>query len=242
MSVNIWEGNKAQELIDAINAMSSSGLSEEIKAALISCFQHVAWSDDGGTTYYTQLYNALYSDTPAWYDLEWTYKDGNLPNLMSPAEWTAKEYHSEYTSFVANKGIRTLLSNISSTYSIYPAGKEYTAKSALEVKFNIATLPTNGGMILRLGNNSVGVQALVNVNGLSMDGEQTFLSGITINTNTNYVLKVECDTSQNTSKAYLNGQQIWTGQPSNVGNKKNYVMITSTSPTDIYISEIRFAS
>ena len=36
------------------------GISDEIKQALLQCFEHVAWVDDEGQTYYDALYDALY--------------------------------------------------------------------------------------------------------------------------------------------------------------------------------------
>lgn len=36
------------------------GMTEAVKQALLDCFQHVAWIDDQGQTYYNALYNALY--------------------------------------------------------------------------------------------------------------------------------------------------------------------------------------
>lgn len=38
------------------------GLSEEAKAALLACFQHVAWIDEHGGSYYNALRTALYSE------------------------------------------------------------------------------------------------------------------------------------------------------------------------------------
>jgi hypothetical protein len=39
------------------------GLSSEAKAALLACFQHVAWIDEHGQDYYDALENALYPDS-----------------------------------------------------------------------------------------------------------------------------------------------------------------------------------
>lgn len=39
------------------------GLSAEAKEALLDCFEHVAWTDDQGQTYYDALYDALYPRT-----------------------------------------------------------------------------------------------------------------------------------------------------------------------------------
>lgn len=40
-----------------------TGLSEEAKIALLDCFEHVAWIDEHGQTYYDNLHDALYPDT-----------------------------------------------------------------------------------------------------------------------------------------------------------------------------------
>lgn len=40
-----------------------SGLSEAAKQALLSCFRHVAWTDEHGQDYYNALASALYSET-----------------------------------------------------------------------------------------------------------------------------------------------------------------------------------
>ena len=49
------------QLIDCINEdLNVSGLSNAAKQALLNCFEHVAWVDDQGQTYYDALYDALY--------------------------------------------------------------------------------------------------------------------------------------------------------------------------------------
>lgn len=63
MSVNIWEGAKADELIAAIENLSgsgNSGMSDAAKAALINCFLKVAWVDDSGANLIQTLTTALY--------------------------------------------------------------------------------------------------------------------------------------------------------------------------------------
>lgn len=87
MGVSIWEGSKAQELIDAItqteklNAQQGKGnagkvlavgqdgiivpayyvLPDEAKVALIDCFEHVMWKTADGEKYGDALKEALYS-------------------------------------------------------------------------------------------------------------------------------------------------------------------------------------
>lgn len=58
MAVSIWEGNKAQELIEAVE---DAGLSEGVKNALLDIAQNVVYQNQNGATYYNNLYNALYS-------------------------------------------------------------------------------------------------------------------------------------------------------------------------------------
>lgn len=63
MGVSIWEGSKAQALIDAIGqSQNMLNLSDEAKRALLNCFMHVEWANDQGETYYNALQEALYSE------------------------------------------------------------------------------------------------------------------------------------------------------------------------------------
>ena len=41
-----------------------TGLSNEIKDALLACFEHVAWTNNSGQLYYDTLYNLLYPPVP----------------------------------------------------------------------------------------------------------------------------------------------------------------------------------
>lgn len=86
MTVSIWEGNKAQALIDAVantqkidkqqgvaNAgkalivgndgivgLGEVGLTDKAKAALLNLLRNVAYTDEHGRDYYNNLYEALY--------------------------------------------------------------------------------------------------------------------------------------------------------------------------------------
>ena len=51
----------AKAVGDAI-ASIEPGLSDEVKEALLTCFQHVAWIDEHGQDYYDALEDALYAD------------------------------------------------------------------------------------------------------------------------------------------------------------------------------------
>ena len=57
-----------EDRVDALESGSGgSGLTAEIKQALLACFNHVAWDDDDptGQSYITDLENALYQPIPA---------------------------------------------------------------------------------------------------------------------------------------------------------------------------------
>lgn len=49
-----------ESVVDAINGGSGSGLTEDVKTALLACFEKVAWIDENGQDYYDALYDALY--------------------------------------------------------------------------------------------------------------------------------------------------------------------------------------
>lgn len=54
---SITEAKLAQDVLDLING---GAISDDVKQALLDCFQHVAWIDGDGQNYYDALYNAFY--------------------------------------------------------------------------------------------------------------------------------------------------------------------------------------
>lgn len=60
---------------------SFEGISEEVKEALLFCFEHVAWIDEHGQDYYDALYDALYSG--ASFDYVWSSLSGLAPTGMT---------------------------------------------------------------------------------------------------------------------------------------------------------------
>lgn len=83
MAVSIWEGSKAQDLIDAVSDISQNdGIPENVKAAMLNCFQNVAWANGNGQSYYNALYNALYGQEESW-DYEWYASSGENPPDMT---------------------------------------------------------------------------------------------------------------------------------------------------------------
>lgn len=58
------------------------GMPESAKAALLTCFRHVAWTDEHGQDYYDALESALYGSEPYW-DYEWNASSRTLPEGMT---------------------------------------------------------------------------------------------------------------------------------------------------------------
>ena len=109
MAVNIWEGTKVQELIDAILqtdkvdkqqgtasagkalivgpdglvGLGKAGLSDEAKTALINCFKHVAWSDENGLDYVDALEEALDLEPSSSLIYDWDVSSGTNPPDMT---------------------------------------------------------------------------------------------------------------------------------------------------------------
>lgn len=96
MAVSIWEGSKAQDLIEAITntqkvdkqqgtgsagkalivgsdglVVTGDAISGSVKTALLKCFRHVAWIDDHGQDYYDELEVALNNGSEPEPEPEW---------------------------------------------------------------------------------------------------------------------------------------------------------------------------
>ena len=225
-------GNDITALRDDLDNIEP--ISENIKTALLNCFQHVAWIDEHGQSYYDALYDALYESSREW-TLQWSYKDGALPTTLSPSEWASSYGFGE---FVSGRGV--YIARNGGNQNLYPKNYETTDSSTYEIKFNYVTKPSTNGFLLRLGNGSTGMQVTINNNGISMDNGASYLSGISIETNRDYIIRAEHNTDEGCS-VYLNNVLIWTGQTANIGNKKNHILITTIDERiEVYISAIRF--
>lgn len=62
MAVNIWEGAKADALIEAVNGSKDSGISNDVKVALMNVLRHVGFKDENGDTYLNDLEEVLDAD------------------------------------------------------------------------------------------------------------------------------------------------------------------------------------
>ena len=62
--------NVKSDLSDMQDEIDSfEGISDDVKAALLDCFAHVAWIDEHGQDYYDALYEALYGELPPEEDI-----------------------------------------------------------------------------------------------------------------------------------------------------------------------------
>ena len=69
-----------------------SGLTDVAKQALLNCFQHVAWVDDQGQTYYQALYNALYSSSQDVDRITATFVQGGAEILSTDSLNVLRQY------------------------------------------------------------------------------------------------------------------------------------------------------
>jgi len=65
------ETESKTDLVSAINETAQSGLSDEAKAALLACFDHVVWHGEGDD-YYNNLRRTLYREDPFYDTWEWS--------------------------------------------------------------------------------------------------------------------------------------------------------------------------
>ena len=72
-------GDKIAELKDDLSQIE--GISNDVKVALLDCFDNVAWAHGNGRQYYNALYDALYSGTA--FDYVWNSSNGIAPTGMT---------------------------------------------------------------------------------------------------------------------------------------------------------------
>lgn len=80
MAVSIWEGNKASDLIDAVNNLNINrgDFTNEAKKALMNLLRHVAYTDTSGQELYNVLYHLLIDEEPVRESWTWNSSNGVL--------------------------------------------------------------------------------------------------------------------------------------------------------------------
>lgn len=176
MGVSIWEGSKAQELIDAIKntekvdkqqgtanagkalvvgsdglvGFGDAGISEEAKQALLTCFRHVAFMDSADD-YYNNLREALYPSAPIA-EIFWDYTMGRLPSTEDGIEFTKA---NDYTvTLDPNNGMHVVCTT-PQDWGVYanfvPVDYPLVKEAILEATVKIVSGGSTFGCHLRLG-------------------------------------------------------------------------------------------
>lgn len=120
-------------VVSAINELNSNGLSNEVKQALLNCFNHVAWKDNdpNARQYINALQNALYPPanllyiTAVYTQSGIVYDTASLNDLKSDLVVTAN-YDNGTTSTVTTYTLSGTLTEGTSTISVTYGGKSTT--------------------------------------------------------------------------------------------------------------------
>lgn len=95
-------GDAIDELKDDLSHIE--GISDDIKDALLACFEKVAWIDEHGQDYYDALEEALYpTPVPTW-DYEWYATSGELPSGIVLASGAEYDFTTEPGALYIRKG------------------------------------------------------------------------------------------------------------------------------------------
>lgn len=179
MAVSIWEGSKAQALIDAINNIKEDVIPNRVKRALLNVAAKTAYIDVNGQDYYNDLESALYSDTPSSDVSSITavfsqgsnviFEDNTLNSLRQYLTVTAN-YEDGTSSIVSNYELSGSLNSATSTITV--AYSEKTTTFTVSV-----TMPVFDYKASRDGKLSEMSGILVDSNDLSKFSESVTASG-----------------------------------------------------------------
>lgn len=128
--VPIDHSTDGTQKFDLGSALSSGGgLTEDIKQALLACFENVAWADDDGQDYYDALYEALYpgveSITAVYTQSGTVYETSSLDDLKADLVVTA-HYSDSSTEVVTVYTLSGTLEVGTSTITVSYAGQSDT--------------------------------------------------------------------------------------------------------------------
>ena len=126
-----YTGEQIDAAIGAVISGQTGGLSNEAKAALLACFEKVAWVDEHGQDYYDALYNALYppadltSITCVYTQSGTVYDTDTLNSLKSDLVVTA-HYTDTSTQTITTYTLSGSLTVGTSTITVMYGGKSTT--------------------------------------------------------------------------------------------------------------------
>ena len=124
-------GYDIYDLIDAAQQIQNVGLTEEIKQALLDCFEHVAWTDEHGQDYVDALEAALYppaelvSISAVYTQSGTVYTTASLDDLKSDLVVTAA-YTDSTTETVTTYTLSGTLTEGTSVITVSYGGKTTT--------------------------------------------------------------------------------------------------------------------
>ena len=113
------------------SAISSGGITDDIKQALLDCFEHVAWTSANGQSYYDALEEALYppadlvSISAVYTQSGTVYNTDSLDSLKSDLVVTAT-YDDSSTATVTSYTLSGTLTTGTSTITVAYGGKTTT--------------------------------------------------------------------------------------------------------------------
>ena len=137
----------------------TGGLTDDVKTALLNCFEHVAWIDDQGQTYYDELYNALHdgldSISAVYTQTKTVYATDSLDVLRSDLVVTATygdgttrtvtAYTLSGTLVVGTNTVSVIYGNYTTTFNVTAV-----AKPLYDWNFKNSLIDTQSGIEAQL--------------------------------------------------------------------------------------------
>lgn len=225
MSVSIWEGNKAQELINAIKGKNN--FPQEVSAALLNCFQNVAWINDNGNTYYNALNEALSNEggdvTPTvQFDNSFLYRSSDGIVITNYRQINLAGVDTGAASMNDNMlEINVSGSSYVSLQILNRSKPTYPKKVQFKTKFKISSMTNKGSVTL------TGAVSGTQKYGLIFNGDNNicrygnddhyYETGKTWSLNTWYT--AETSLIDNKIKLVVNGETVYEGAPVTFGEE-----------------------
>lgn len=222
----------ADQVVNAAAGLAATGLSEDIKEALLDCFEHVAWIDDQGQTYVDALEEALYppaqlvSITAVYTQTGTVYDTDDVDDLKADLVVTA-HYDNLTTETVASTDytLSGTLTEGTSTITVTYEGK--TTTFSVVVTHMPGTYTVTNTLTGAANSNS---DATV-TEYASYTGTITATSGYTL---TGATVSITMDGVDITSTAYNNGTISITSVTGNLVITVTAVAVTLSSISAVY--------
>lgn len=156
-------GDAINDLKEDLNALENvveaiePGISNDAKVALLACFQHVAWIDEHGQSYYDALEDALYASGKTLVSISATfnqgqnivYTDDTLDSLKQYLTVTAT-YDDSSTATVVAYTLSGTLTEGTSTITVSYSGKTTTFNVTVTDFYNIWEWSVSSGNLTKI--------------------------------------------------------------------------------------------